>query len=568
MKKFTRRFIWGGLALFIAAAGFLAYISYRTSIPIGELVNEAPSLISSLQSAPIDSDYIKNYASGGQKILDVLYYDINIDLYPEQKIIKGDVIIKIAVKGVEKIDLNLYDNFKLKAVKLNGMPIKYENIGTRLTLFPPEKLKDTCTAEIIYEGEPKNMGFGSFNFGEKDGKSFIYTMNEPVFASTWFPCNDIPSDKAIFDIKITNDSSKVSVSNGKLISVSVNGGRKTYHWRTLYPLATYLTALYSADYINYNEEYISSSKIKMPVSYYVTREKAENSKFDFFIHKEAISILSKLFGEYPFIKEKYGVAEFLWNKGALENQTITGIGSVFISGMGLYKDLLVHELAHSWWGNAVGLKDWKDIWLNEGFATYSTALYYEALTDKRALFSTMRTFSGDFSKSALYNPSQDLFSRLIYNKGAWTLHMLRKEAGDSSFFKILRKYYNDFKYKNASTEDFKSVCESVLKRNMSSFFNQWVYKGKGIIEAEYDFAVSQSGAGENNVKLNLTQIQKGWPVYAFAIDLKLISADGAAEVKTVYVTKKESHFELKTGLLPKEIIPDPDGWLLAKFKKK
>ena len=564
MKKVIRYSIFTVLLLVIA----LVYISYKTSIPVTELVTNAPELITALKSAEIDEKYIENYTAPGQKTLDAIHYDINIELFPEQKTIKGDVKIKIITRGHQKIDLNFYDNFNITKILLNGTGAKFENKETSLSIFFTDKLKDTSLVEIAYEGKPKNMGFGSFSFGEKDNKSFVYSMNEPVFASTWFPCNDSPSDKALMDIYITNDSSKTSVSNGILVGTKLTGSRKTFHWKTVYPIATYLIALYSADYINYDDEYTSSSKIKMPISYYITADKLEVAKKDFSIHREAISVFAKIFGEYPFIKEKYGVAEFLWNKGALENQTITGIGSVYISGLGYQRDLLIHELAHSWWGNAVTLTDWKNIWLNEGFATYSVALYYEALTDIRALQSTMRTYFGEFNNGTLYNPAEEIFSKLVYDKGAWVLHMLRKEVGDFYFFKILRRYYNDYKYKNASTNDFKTICESVSKKNLDFFFDQWIYKGKGIIHADYSYSVKEIDKDNYIINFELVQKQEGYAEYSFPLDLKFTARDGKNVVKTVFITKRQGKFELKLDFFPHEVILDPDYWLLANLKKK
>lgn len=549
-------------------AATVLYISYNTSIPVTELVTNAPELISRLETPEISNEYIENYASPAQKILDILHYEINLDLYPEEKKIAGKTVIILVSKGAGKIDLNFYDNFTIQNIKVNGNSVKFENEDTRLTLFASGFIKDTSTIEINYYGKPKSLGFGSFTFGEKNGKSFIYTMSEPVFASTWFPCNDIPSDKAQFDIKITNDSSMISVSNGNLVSVKTNGARRTYHWKTDYPMATYLAAIYSADYVNFSEEYVSVSKTKMPITYYVTREKLESARRDFAIHKEAIQVFSKLFGEYPFIKEKYGVAEFLWNKGALENQTITGLGSVFISGMGLQKDLLIHELAHSWWGNSVSPREWKDIWLNEGLATYSTALYYEAVADIRSLFSTMRQYFGEFPKGTLYNPEADLFGRLIYDKGAWTFHMLRKELGDSTFFKMLKEYQRDFKYKNASTADLQAKCESVSKKKLDFFFKQWVYEGTGIIKADYTHEHEKAEANSFKSIIRINQIQEGYPVYCFPLDILITSSDGQKLLQTVYITKKESVFELKTDFLPQNVTLDPSGWVLAKFNKK
>ena len=564
MKKI---FKYSAVILALLAAVVL-YISYNTSIPVADLVQNAPDYISKLETPDINAEYIENYSSPAQKVMDILHYEINLDLYPEEKKIAGKTIINLIAKGINKIDLNFYDNFKIQSIKVNGNGVKFENEDTRLTLFTSGLLKDTSSIEINYYGKPKNLGFGSFTFGEKNGKSFIYTMSEPVFASTWFPCNDIPTDKAQFDIKITNDSSMVSVSNGNLISVKTNGTRRTYHWKTVYPMATYLAAVYSAAYANFNEEYESAAKIKMPIVYYVTPEKLESAKRDFSIHKEAIEVFSRLFGEYPFIKEKYGVAEFLWNKGALENQTITGLGSVFISGLGMQKDILIHELAHSWWGNSVSPKEWKDIWLNEGLATYSTALYYEAVSDIRSLFSTMRQYYGEFPKGTLYNPEADMFGRLIYDKGAWTFHMLRKEIGDSTFFRMLKEYYKNFSYKNASTADLQAVCESVSKKKLDYFFKQWVYEGIGIIKADYTYETVKQNDNSYNVRIIIKQVQDGFPVYCFPLDIQVNSGEEKKMLKTVYITKKESVFELKTDFLPQNVTLDPYGWVLAKFNKK
>ncbi len=225
----------------------------------------------------------------------------------------------------------------------------------------------------------------------------------------------------------------------------------------------------------------------MNIEYYVFPKQLENAKIDFAEHPQYIHFFAKTFGEYPFIKEKYGVAEFLWQLGAMEHQTITGIGSNFVSGHNFFRDIYVHELAHQWWGDAISPKSWNDIWLNEGFATYCEALYYEHKSGKKALISTMLSKKQDNFKGKLIEPGDDMFSATIYDKGAWVLHMLRWQVGDSTFFNILREYYKEYKYKSASTKDFQSVCEKISSQDLSQFFNQWVYDGEGNITLIYDW---------------------------------------------------------------------------------
>lgn len=510
-----------------------------------------------------DSDYI----SDNQKKIDILHYDINIRLLPEEKIIEAVTTVTGLIKepGLKTIDLNFRDNFIISQILLNGKKTEYLNKKTKLSIPVPADYNDTFNITVNYKGCPKKLGLSSFVFGEINDKSLVYTLNEPSYASTWFPCNDIPSDKALLDIRITNDSSKTSVSNGKLMEVTANGAEKTYHWKTFYPIATYLICLFSSKYDTFEDQYINQNNDTLKLQYFVLPEHKNNAKFDFEDQPEYLRVFSKLFGEYPFMKEKYGIAEFLWQQGAMENQTITGVGSSFVSGKKLFDDIYIHELSHHWWGDAVSPATWKDIWLNEGFATYSEALYYEAKSGFDALKSTMQSkFKRDFPEK-LYSTDGDLFSMTIYNKGSWVLHMLRKETGDSTFFSILRTYFQTYKYKNASTNDFKTICEKVSGKNLDQFFKQWVYDGSGIIEADYNWSVKQQDS-TYLLKLNVEQTQKEYPEYSFSLDVKVLFEGTTNFVtKTVYVDSKTGNFEFRFDKKPLDVILDPDSWLLAHF---
>jgi aminopeptidase N len=279
-----------------------------------------------------------------------------------------------------------------------------------------------------------------------------------------------------------------------------------------------------------------------------------------------LEVFSQMFGEYPFLKEKYGVAEFLWYAGAMEHQTITGVSSNMISGNKFFEDTYAHELAHQWWGNAVGPKSWKDIWLNEGFSTYSEALYYEAVSGKEALQSTMMSkYSSNFSGS-LAEPGPFLFTRTMYDKGAWVLHMLRWEVGDSSFFNILRTYYETYKYSNASISDFKNVSEKVSGKYLDKYFEQWVY-GKGQIELEYNTETLEAGE-DYLVRIQLEQIQEDYEEYHFPLELKMIYKDSTEKNYLFDITSKDTLLEILTEKIPEDIVLDPNNWLLAVINSK
>lgn len=513
-----------------------------------------------------EEKYVYEYNPDIQQKLDVLNYDIDIELNPQEKKIKAKTIITIKLndENLTTIPLNFYNNLIIDSIKVNKKDVKYKREDKLIYLLLENKI-DTAIVEIKYRGTPKNLGFGSFVFTEKEKYPLVYTMNEPVFASTWLPCVDRPNDKALMQIKITNDSALTSLSNGKLISVIKRGNKKTFTWKTFYPISTYLIAIYSGKYISKEVKTNSITNDEINLSYYLFPLDYEKGLTDFADHPDYINTFEKLFAPYPFTKEKYSVAEFLWQDGAMEHQTITGIGSNFITGKKFFSDMLIHELAHHWWGDAVSPKSWKDIWLNEGFATYSEALYWERKAGYDALKSTLQSKFSSFDTGTLYNPAGELFTRLIYDKGAWVLHMLRKEIGDSKFFESLKLYFNTYKYSNASTKDFQLVCEKISGRKLDYFFDQWIYKGEGIINLAYDWNYDLAN---KKLVINFEQQQKGFEIYKFPIDIAIDFGNGKRIFKNVYIDKKSQRINIDINETPQKIELDSNKWLLAKYESR
>lgn len=559
------------LSLTIAGLIVLSFFLYNSPLnSTVQLVNTSKQQIINQFKSLTQIHYNEDYISSNQHKINVTHYNIKIDLNTKEREINGDVTIKgkLLANDLKELDLNFYDNMQILGLKVDGEDNDYFFPNeTKLVIPLVHALKDSFTVEVIYKGRPKRRGFGGLMFGQYKGKSVVYNLSEPNYASTWFPCNDMPTDKALMDMEITNDTSKVSVSNGILADTLVDGSRKTYHWKTIYPISTYLIAIYSADYKTFTEKYVSQDKSDtMTIYYYAFPQQLKDAKIDFSGQAKMIDFFAKTFGEYPFIKEKYGVAEFLWPMGAMENQTITGIGANFVGGHNFFKDVYVHELSHHWFGDAVGLKSWKDIWLNEGFATYCEALYSEHLTDERALESTMRSdFQSDFS-GTLYNPTS-LFSTTVYDKGAWVLHMLRWEIGDSTFFKILRTYYNTYKYKNASTTDFKNICQEVSGKNLTKFFDQWVYKGRGDLDLQYDWKAVKENSNYN-ISINLQQTQSGYGTYFFPLEIELKGENNYMSSNKYYITSHDTTLKIVSKNKPTNIILDPHSWLLANIQEK
>ena len=546
-------------SFFVISLSFVLLIVgiFLLRVPIENISKADAKIRSFLKQTAIEyDDPFENYFLEEQFDLDILHYNISIELDYENEILRGDVLIKGEFAGAptNKIYLNFHDNMEINKIMLNYKEANYSHNYTTLEIENPRLSKEYLIG-IEYKGKPKSLGFGSFRFDDYRSRPVIFTLNEPNHASTWFPCNDLPDDKATLEISIKADSSLTSISNGVLDSVITHQDKRTFFWSSKYPISTYLICINSGNYKQFKQTY-AADEHEMDLNYYVFEDHYEKAKVDFEDHGLYLNFFSELFGEYPFIKEKYGVVEFLWGRGAMEHQTITGISYNFVTGQKRFTHILLHELAHQWWGNAVGPKTWKDIWLNEGFSSYSEALYFEHRDGKKALKRYMQNFFGYYEHETLYNPTKNLFGATVYRKGAWVLHMLRKEVGEEIFFEILRNYYNSYKYKNASTNDFKEVAEKISNRNLDKFFDQWVYNGMGILDLKYKLNYAEKKG--HNAELVLKQIQRRYKEFHFPLDVKINN-----DIYNFYVTSADTLIKLKLNVKPVDVKLDPYVWLLS-----
>lgn len=514
-----------------------------------------------------DPNWQEQYNRPVQYLIDALSYSLNINIDFTNKTIEAECEVLFAATGkIDTVELNFHDNMSITSITSEGKNIPFAAKNNLLILQYSMLPGDSALIRVNYKGTPKRLSQGSFTFGKVNGYRVLSTLNEPNFASAWIPCFDRPDDKVLMDIKITNDTNFVSVSNGKLISTEIKDGRKTYHWKTYYPITTYLTAIYSGEYTQFGEQYISTSGDTIDIHYYITPDKEAAARYEWSKHKEMFAFLEKTIGPYPFPKEKYGVAGFMWMGGAMENQTITGVGLTLIEGTDEMESTYLHELAHHWWGNSVSPKTWKDIWLNEGFATYFEMLY-QIDQGQISGFSDFLNPIRDFSEEqSLYNPPFDqIFSGLTYNGGAWVLHMLRYKLGDILFFQSLKEYYAAYKYSNASTDDFKKVCEHVSGLDLTHFFNQYVYSPVRVPGIDY-FLAAESDGSDTIYKVHFdTEDLTDKSVYEFDV---LVDYGTSSKIFRVSLTKKHFIFELPGNLKPVKIVPDYNHYFFGIFREK
>jgi len=244
----------------------------------------------------------------------------------------------------------------------------------------------------------------------------------------------------------------------------------------------------------------------------------------------------------------------------MEHQTCTSFG---FWGEWVY----AHELAHQWWGDLVTLAEWADIWLNEGFATYSDALWQENLYGSEGLKTRMAEFKDIYFNNhtgpehPIYNPPEGhLFCVIEYEKAAWVLHMLRFVVGDDEFWKILKKYAQDYAYSNATTDNFRDVCEQVYGADLEWFFNQWIY------EAGYPtYQFGWGSLGQNGARVVIKQMQENLPLFKMPVELQFILPSRTVK-KVVWVGEKNNTFDFLFQESPVNVLFDPDAWILCELE--
>ncbi|MDZ7260586.1 MAG: M1 family aminopeptidase [candidate division KSB1 bacterium] len=497
-----------------------------------------------------------------QEAFDVKYYLLDLQIDPLNQMISGFVTLlaQVVRNSLDQVELNFLSSMTVDSASVAGHPVNFVH-ASDLILISLDKtysLGELVQVKVAYHGQPQRSGFGAFGFDEHNGKPMIWSLSEPFGARNWWPCKDVPSDKAdSVDIKVTVPSNLIVASNGWLRATIDQDGTKTYWWHEGYPIATYLVSVAIYEYLTFSDYYKYSDTDSMEVQFYVFPDHYEALKNNYAKTVGMIEIFSELFGPYPFFKEKYGHAEFLWG-GGMEHQTITSLG-------GWSEGLIAHELAHQWWGDMVTCRDFHHIWLNEGFATYAEALYYDRKYGQQAYWDEVNS-NQYFGGGTIYVSNLSSVNNIFhygrsYQKASWVLHMLRHVVGDSTFFRILKTYYADprFQYRTAVTEEFRELCEEVSGFNLKPFFHQWIYE-------EYFPVYSYSWTWlekENSytILLQIEQTQTNTIVFHMPIDVTVQTESGDTTL-VVWDSLRTQSFEFSLKSKPRALLLDKDGWIL------
>ena len=500
---------------------------------------------------------------------DVHYYRLEMAVNTVTEIVTGhvDMTSTATQDSVTFCEVDLYTNLTVDSTRVNGGFATFTHASNLVTVSLPAPVNtgQSFTVSIYYHGHPVEGGFQAFSFDTFGGNPVISTLSEPYLARTWWPCKDYQDDKAdSVDVIITYPSNLFCSSNGVMTSnIDLGNGNRTTAWKIRYPIATYLVSLAMSNYSTWRDWFHYGVSDSMPVDYWVYPSQLAAAQAGYAPTVPMLDTLSRLFGLYPFVNEKYGMSMFNWG-GAMEHQTNTSIINNYFA-----QSIIVHEMGHQWWGDMITCRDWHHIWLNEGFASYVEALWFESsggATALRDYMTGMRYTSGGTIYCADTSNVNSIFSSRVYDKGAWVLHMLRHVVGDANFFDAMQAYYDDprYKWKDAVTEDFFGVFEEQTGMDLQPFYHDWIY-GTYYPKYTVSYTYDQLGVGSYRVYVHVRQTQTTSPtVFRMAkVDLSVLC--GSYRDFTVSNTLRDQDYVFDiTGALsaPSTVTIDRNEWIL------
>jgi aminopeptidase N len=507
--------------------------------------------------------------------IDVTYYKLNLGLSYSPRNLKGEVTIyaKSKVSNLSQVHIDLQNTLTTDSIKIANKPVAFshQNGQIKINLDKNYAENQTISLMIYYHGATSFTGLGSFIFGTHGTNSSdlaIWSLSEPYGSSDWFPCKNAVDDKAdSSDVWITAEKYYVSVSNGILMKTIDNqDGTKTYQWKNRYPIAQYLISIACSNYTEYKGSFNYGGSNPMPITHYIYPESFTNTTKTA-LDKTAfmLDLFSKKFGLYPFIKEKYGHAQFGWG-GGMEHQTCTSISS-------FGETLIAHELTHQWFGDKITCKNWENIWLNEGFASYGECIYTEAVSGKPAYDNYINGFmnSAKTARGTIYvqnvNDINEIFnSARTYRKGAVIIHSLRGIVGDDKFFKILQNYMaSKNAYSNATIEDFQTIAEQVYGQSLDYFFKEWLY-GENYPKYKSQWSAIPQSNGTFKVNVSLSQSTNTNPIF-FTMPIQIKINQGLGDTTTtVFNNQQNQSFEFVVKQNPSDIVIDPNNLILKSLE--
>lgn len=501
--------------------------------------------------------------------IDINFYNIDLEIMLDSAYLTGNVRIAftVLVDNFNQFKLDLDSAYTVDSISFPATSFTFIDNVLSISLSQTYSSGQQVELSIYYKGEPILAGgYKGLRYEtHDDNEVIIASLSTPYLAHTWWPCKDGTQDKSdstFIDITIKDtlvNSIPVSVvSNGILDTIIDMGNRKQYCWKHRYPIVPYYVMVAISNYVSFQQVF-NGEGYSFPIDYYVFTSHLSSAQEGVAMLPDVIDYFTQIFGPYPFKDEKYGMTQ-LGYYGAIENQTNTITNNMSIGWL----NISVHELAHMWFADMITCNTWHHGWLNEGFASYSEALFEEYFFDNYHDYIEEFEFyqGGSVYLEDVSNPF-DVFRPIIYNKGAYVLHMLRGVVGDSVFFDILYEYATDenFMYHIATTEQFQYLCEDISGMDLNFFFDQWIYDEYYPIYG-YNFQYNDI-EGNIGLVIKQTQLNLGWrEVFEMPMQVKLIFMDGTDSIVNIYNSeiRQEYIFDIDKEIYFATL--DPNDWVL------
>lgn len=508
---------------------------------------------------------------------DVLDYKIYVDIRscfitPFPKNFTGKVTVKLRVDStLNSIQLNAVNtSMTINSVGLSGSSFSHSSnvltINLNRTYIPGEIL------EVLVNYTHNNVTDNAFYASN----GMIFTDCEPEGARKWFPCYDKPSDKATLDLTAKVPGTARLGSNGRLNDSTVTGDTIYYHWISRDPVSTYLIVM--SGKVNYKLDIVYWHKISNPSDsvpirfYYNSGENPATMKTKII---PMMTHYSQKFGEHAFEKNGFATLNSSFTWGGMENQTLTSLCQNCWN-----ENIISHEFGHQWFGDLITCGTWADIWLNEGFATYLEAIWFENTggytSYKNDIVADANSYLSGNPGWPMYNPSwaivtpntNDLFNtEITYYKGACVLHMLRYTLGDSLFFSVIKSYATDslggFKYGNSVTDDFTAKISAAAGQDLSWFVNQWVKEANHPVYQNY-YSIIPNGGSNWSVSFIARQTQTNSAFHKMPVVVKVSFTTGSDSTIKIMNDANYQTFVFNFSRQPTGLTFDPNNDIVLK----
>ena len=489
--------------------------------------------------------------------VDVLHYAIDMTLPNGGKQIAATAELTIVPRATPLESLVLdFGTLTIDGITVDGQTASWTREGERIAIAARRTTAEPFRVRIAYHGEPAD---GLVLQANKHGHFGVFADNWPDRAHDWFPSNDHPSDKATVEFRVTAPAAFDVIANGTLVeTASLQNGTKRWHWRETTPIPVHCMVIGATEFAIVR----AGADEGVELSYWLYPRDRDFGVQQFGRALQMLDFYGQLVGPYPY--DKLAIVESSTRFGGMENASAIFLDEKVINGTRPLESLVAHEIAHQWFGDSVSQRDWRDLWLSEGFATYFGALFFERADGREAFLAAMRKNRDDYLARPdlvirpIYEPGvtdpSKILSQLVYRKGAWIVHMLRGVVGDAAFFAAIREYYAAHRDANASTGELRAILERHAKQPLDWFFRQWLDgAGHPVFATKWTWR-------RGKLTVDVAQTQPG-TVFRTPAVLEVRNPKGNRR-ENVVIDERHERFELEADSRPTGVVLDPDEWVL------